>query len=562
MPSTPVGGFKIVRMTNFQVTKEELAASFAVGAALQQALLRHGEWDNHSFKLIVGAATVETLLSLFVHVRFSEPPVDAFQHALCWTGAAIAGIYVSMLLYRAFFHRLRGFPGPLPARLSTFYMTWLSGRRGQVYEDVRALHTKYGDYVRVGPTEISIADPAAFAAIHSATSQCERGPWYEILNPTVSLQMVRDRKEHARRRKAWDRAFSSKALKDYEGRVAGYTDELLETLDTKAKGKPFNASKYFNYYSFDIMGDLAFGRSFNMMRDGIDHYFFTTTHLNMTLIGLFSRVVWLFPIYKAIPILNREYHRFQRFVRSTTKRRIDNEPHVPDVFHWILKDYNQTPNPSWQETEDLVGDASLIVVAGSDTTAATLTCLFYNFATHPEVYKTLQKEVDGFFAAEVASSDFDTGSLGKLRYLQACIDESLRLFPPVMSGLQRQTPPQGIHIGERFIPGNTIVQTPTYTMCRDPRAFPRGDDFIPERWTTQPELVRDAAVNVPFSVGRFSCVGKQLGLMEVRRVTALIAQKYDVAMAPGQTKEAFLGGLRDNFTLATPALDLVFSQRV
>lgn len=61
--------------------------------------------------------------------------------------------------------------------------------------------------------------------------------------------------------------------------------------------------------------------------------------------------------------------------------------------------------------------------------------------------------------------------------------------------------------------------------------------------------------------GRFSCVGKQLGLMEVRRVTALIARKYDVALAPDQTEEAFLGGLRDNFTLATPALNLVFSPR-
>lgn len=551
----------IVRMANLQITTEQVAAAFAVGAALQQAVLRHGEWDSYSFRLIVGAAALEALLSLFIHARLSEHPLSAVQHALCCTLAAIAGIYVSMLLYRAFFHRLRAFPGPFAARLSTFYMTYLSARRGQVYEDVRALHRKYGDYVRVGPTEISIADPDAFNAIHSATSLCERGPWYNILNPTVSLQMVRDRKDHARRRKAWDRAFSSKALKDYEGRVAGYTDELLEALDAKAKGKPFNASKYFNYYSFDIMGDLAFGRSFNMMRDGIDHYFFTTTHLNMVLIGIFSRVVWLFPIYKAIPIMNREYHRFQKFIRSTTKRRIDNEPRVPDVFHWILKEYNQTPNPSWQETEDLVGDASLIVVAGSDTTAATLTCLFYHFATHPEVYKTLQKEVDEFFTAEVANGDFDTGVLGRLRYLQACIDESLRLFPPVMSGLQRQTPPQGIQIGERFIPGDTIVMTPTYTMCRDPRAFPRGDEFIPERWTTQPELVRDSTVNVPFSVGRFSCVGKQLGLMEVRRVTVLIARKFDVALAPGQTKNAFLGGLRDNFTLATPALNLVFSPR-
>ncbi|KAJ0107909.1 hypothetical protein J7T55_007121 [Diaporthe amygdali] len=506
-------------MTNIPVTKEELAASFAVGAGLHQAFLRHGEWDNYSFKLIVSAAAVETLLSLFVHVYFSEPPADAIWHALYWTLAATAGIYTSMLLYRAFFHRLRSLPGPFAARLSTFYMTYLSARRGQVYQDVRALHRKYGDYVRVGPTEISIADPAAFAAIHSATSQCER------------------------------------ALKDYEGRVAGYTDELLGAIGTKGKGKPFNASKYFNYYSFDIMGDLAFGRSFNMMRDGIDHYFFTSTHLNMAIIGLFSRVVWLFPIYKAIPIMNHEYIRFQRFIRATAKKRMDNEPHVPDVFHWILKDYKQTPNPSWQETEDLVGDASLIVVAGSDTTAATLTCLFYNLTTHPEVYKTLQKEVDEFFASEATSDNFETSSLGKLQYLQACIDESLRLFPPVMSGLQRQTPPQGVQIGERFIPGNTIVMTPTYTMCRDPRAFPRGDEFIPERWTTQPELIKDAAVNVPFSVG------KQLGLMEVRRVTSLIAHKYNVTMAPDQTKEAFLGGLRDNFTLATPALNLVFSPR-
>lgn len=56
-------------------------------------------------------------------------------------------------------------------------------------------------------------------------------------------------------------------------------------------------------------------------------------------------------------------------------------------------------------------------------------------------------------------------------------------------------------------------------------------------------------------------MGKQLGLMEVRRVTALLARRYDVRLAPGQTKAAFLGGLQDNFTLAAPQLDLVFSRR-
>ncbi|KAJ4397171.1 hypothetical protein N0V93_001395 [Gnomoniopsis smithogilvyi] len=338
-------------------------------------------------------------------------------------------------------------------------------------------------------------------------------------------------------------------LRDYEARVAAYTDELLCAVD-RPKGQKLDVSKWFNYYSFDIMGDLAFGNSFNMLKDGKDSYFLSTTHTNMVLIGIFSATIGRW-----------EYQRFQRFVRGLVRTRIENEPHVPDVFHWILSDYNTNHKPTWQDKENLVGDASLIVVAGSDTTAATLTCLFYHFALHPEVYKKLQKEVDDFFANEATSDDWESSSLGKLQYLQAVIDESLRLFPPVASGLQRQTPPQGVQIGDRWIPGNTIVMTPTYTLCRDPRTFPRGDEFIPERWTTQRELVKDATPNAPFSVGRFSCVGKQLGLNEVRRVTALIAHRYNVALAPGQTKEAFLSGIRDNFTLATPKLELTFSRR-
>lgn len=107
----------------------------------------------------------------------------------------------------------------------------------------------------------------------------------------------------------------------------------------------------------------------------------------------------------------------------------------------------------------------LTCLGASDTTAATLTCLFYNLAAHPEKYKELQKEVDKFFT-ETNPNDFEATSLGKLQYLQACIDESLRLYPPVTSGLQRQTPPQGLQIGNTFIPGDTIVMTPTYTMCR------------------------------------------------------------------------------------------------
>ncbi|KAG7133055.1 Cytochrome monooxygenase FCK2 like protein [Verticillium longisporum] len=170
----------------------------------------------------------------------------------------------------------------------------------------------------------------------------------------------------------------------------------------------------------------------------------------------------------------------------------------------------------------------------------------------------LQADLDAYHAEHEQA---DHLSLSKLKYLQACIDESLRLFPPVPSGVQRMSPPEGQQVGDVFIPGNTVVQVPSYTLNRDARVFVRPDEFVPERWTTAPELTKDASVFAPFSVGRYSCVGKQLGLMELRFVTSQILRKYDVGFAKDFDPSTFPAGLQDTFTLATSKLDLVFTRR-
>lgn len=85
-------------------------------------------------------------------------------------------------------------------------------------------------------------------------------------------------------------------------------------------------------------------------------------------------------------------------------------------------------------------------------------------ATHPEVTQALQEELDDFFQE---NPEPDANSLSRLKYLQACIDEALRIFPVVPSGPQRITPPEGLKISEDlFVPGGTIVQVPTYTIHR------------------------------------------------------------------------------------------------
>lgn len=115
-------------------------------------------------------------------------------------------------------------------------------------------------------------------------SKCKKAIWYEcIAIPDKALNLERDKLTHDTRRKVWDRGFSAKgvcclivywirltgflALRDYEGRVRLYTDQLISQFNERS-GQAINACQWFNFYSFDIMGDMAFGTSFDMVKDG------------------------------------------------------------------------------------------------------------------------------------------------------------------------------------------------------------------------------------------------------------------------------------------------------
>jgi tryprostatin B 6-hydroxylase len=112
-------------------------------------------------------------------------------------------------------------------------------------------------------------------------------------------------------------------------------------------------------------------------------------------------------------------------------------------------------------------------------------------------------------------------------------------------------------------------------------AFPNSNVFVPERWTTSPELLKNKAAFVPFStgmspvqlspplyhaefsqiIGTYSCVGKQLALLSLRTVVARLVQHFDIKFADGETGEGLLRDTRDVFTLEIAPLYLMFTRR-
>lgn len=188
-------------------------------------------------------------------------------------GVFVASILTSMVLYRIFFHPLRNIPGPIACKISMW--TWpLTDWIGNRHHKIQQLHKKYGDLVRIGPREVSSADPSNLIHFYGPagpSSKALRGPWYtaQSMIPHVhSLQNEPTIPMHNRRRRDWDPAFSMKALEGYKINIQRNADKLLDQIETIGKKGTVDLRECMMWFGFDVMGELGFGRSFGTLDSG------------------------------------------------------------------------------------------------------------------------------------------------------------------------------------------------------------------------------------------------------------------------------------------------------
>lgn len=190
-------------------------------------------------------------------------------------------------------------------------------------------------------------------------------------------------------------------------------------------------------------------------------------------------------------------------------------------------------------TDDLVLTSCLsMIFAGSETTAITLSSIFYFLVKHPQVYKKLIAEIDEAVQNGTIEDTEQNGLITwtesqKLPYLDAVIQESFRMHPAPGLLLERVVPVQGIDILGQLIPGGTIVGCNAWVLHRRPEIFGADVDiFRPERWTdaTGERLKEMKATMFQFGAGARTCIGKNISLLEVYKVVPAFLRRFDIEL--------------------------------
>lgn len=313
--------------------------------------------------------------------RLGFPLVEAVLQTCVYDGIFLAGLYASLLVYRAFLNPLNVFPGPWTARITSFDLPFRI-RKSQMYKTLQDLHRQHGNFVRIGPGELSITHPHAVQDIFGADSKCLKSPWYDISRPQDSLLLRRSHAGHAELRRIWSPAFSIKAVRGYEERIQPYRNKLIAGLDTHA-GQSLNVDHWLSLYAWDVMGDLTFGHSFGMLDTQEQHWAIKTLNKGMSVIGL-HLPMWLFRIMVAIPGGQKDFKMMLKYTQEEMLSRWkvcghsvlvlstsylcsikQTEPKLPDVMSHLFAPYKSNKKV-WDDTAInlMAGESHLLINAG------------------------------------------------------------------------------------------------------------------------------------------------------------------------------------------------------
>ncbi|KAJ9655718.1 hypothetical protein H2201_008746 [Coniosporium apollinis] len=343
----------------------------------------------------------------------------------------------------------------------------------------RTLHEAHqvNSILRLGPDSLSFRDIRAIKDIYGHGTTCVKGDMYVVAAGShFSLLDVVDKEHHSTKRKRLAAAFSAKNLEGWEYKVVDKCTRLVRQFDllccqsskdTGPEGATVDWRLWSNLFTVEAIADIALSQHLGLLEAGKDTVIAQDATGNTRQVGFIrslhgigrvaAPIVWstkwypflkkILSVFKTFRTELINYVAYDDIVRHLVSRRISRYQKgekLDDFFACLLEDRNGSP--VGLALGEIQAEVNVFMNAGSDTTAVALTHVLYYLLKNPDKLDRLRRELD--MVLDTATVVPTYTSVRNIAYLRACLDEALRLSPPVSFGLQRKTLAGGASIND------------------------------------------------------------------------------------------------------------------
>ncbi|PTA69197.1 cytochrome P450 [Deinococcus arcticus] len=400
---------------------------------------------------------------------------------------------------------------------------------------LRHSRAAYGDLfrIRLGPRDVLVvASPEAAREVLVDKGACFRkGRGIQKMRPFLGTGLLTAEGEPWRtHRRLMQPAFHRAALEGMAGAIAAATTPLLARLHgAAARGETVDVGREMLHVTLRAVAAVLFGTAL-----GDEDLAVVERELPPLLARTADRVRspvdWRLPTpaerraQAAGAALDQVVHRI------IAARRLAG-PGGHDLLGQLLAARDE--GGAGLSDAELRDEVMTLFLAGHETTATLLTFLFLTLARHPDVRAQLQAEVRGALGSGAPSA----AQVRALPLLQACLQETLRLYPPAWLLPRQASGP--VTVGGVPLEAGAHVSVNVFLVQRNSRHWPQAHQFRPDRWLG---LTRTPDAFIPFGAGARMCIGNHLALLEAALIAALVLRDFTLDV-PGGGPQGLAPGL-------------------
>ncbi|CAG7715314.1 unnamed protein product [Allacma fusca] len=378
-----------------------------------------------------------------------------------------------------------------------------------------------------------LTDPKDIEKVVNSHALIEKGISYNFLLPWLGNGLlIQGGEKWNKRRRILTPAFHFKILESFQRVFDEQSAVLVQVMKEKLEAmEAIEIHSLFSLCALDIISETAMGRKLNCQRESTPYVEAVLRQSQF----IFKR--WMSPWLHKHVIRDRK----EKYAIAKAERSGEDEPDENDVTESVYFSKKerfafldllisiQDSSDKQLTDEDIREETDTFMFEGHDTTAAGFTWSLYLLAKNPEHQALVHIELDEIFGNDTHRS-ITTNDLPKMKYLDLCIKEALRLYPSVPL-IARKVKQEFRLDNETLVPPGVDIAMSPWLTHRDPNIYPEPENFLPSRHTPENSSGRHPYAYIPFSAGLRNCIGQRFVQAEMKTVLANVFRHFRVELA-------------------------------